>query len=107
MSLDVIPAEPSHIADTYRIRPENMMAVRTEGSQSRGRIFDRCAPARVGRIRENADQRVLCEWTSRPSAAAIASEPCVSRLVMQVRGIEQCHEDVHIEQRDHGRGTNA
>jgi hypothetical protein len=78
-----------------------MMAIRTEGPQTRGCIFDRRAPAWIGRIGDDTDQRVLCERTSRPWAGAIASEPGVSRLVMQVRGIEQRHQDVHVEQSDH------
>jgi hypothetical protein len=88
MPLNVSPAEPSGIEHAHRIGPENMLTVRTEGSQTRGCVFDCGSLAGIGRIGKYSDECVLGERTSRPSAAAIASEPGVSRLVMQVRGIE-------------------
>ncbi len=75
MTLNVIPAEPSEVAYADRVRPENMLTIRTEGTQTCGCILDRGAPARVGRSGQDADQRVFRERTSRPSATAIASEP--------------------------------
>ena len=101
MALNVIPAEPSGVAYAYRVRPEKMLTTRAEGLQTRGCILRRRAPARIGRIGQYADQPVLCERTSRPSAAAIASEPGVRRLVMQVGGIEQRNQDIYVEQGDH------
>ena len=77
-----------------------MRTIRAEGSQTRGRILHRRAPARIGRIGQYADQPILGERTSRPSAAAIAAEPGVRRLVMQVGGIEQRNQDVYVEQSD-------
>jgi hypothetical protein len=103
MTLNVIPSELSAVAYAYRVRPEEMLTIRAESSQTRGRILYRRAPAGIGRIGQNADQRVLREWTGRPSAAAIVSEPCMRRLVMQVRGIEQRNQDVYVEQSDHAR----
>ena len=102
MSLDVVPAEPSRIAYAYRVLPEDMMAIRTEGPQTRGCIFDRRAPAWVGRIGDDTDQRVLCERTSRPWAGAIASEPGVSRLVMQ-RGRDQTAQPGRLRQGERTR----
>ncbi len=101
MALNVIPVEPSGIAYADRVRPEKMLAIRTEGSQTRGCILKRRAPAGIGRIGQYADQRVLRKRTSRPSAAAIASEPGVSRLVMHVGGIKQRNQDVYVKESDH------
>src|SRR5258708_16966096 len=103
MALNVIPSELSGIAHAYRVRPENMLTIRTEGSQTRGSILDRRAPSGIGRIGQYADQRILGERTSRPSAAAIAPEPRVSGLVMQVGGIEQRNQDVRVKQSDHAQ----
>jgi hypothetical protein len=101
MALNVIPAEPSGVAYADRVRPENMLTIRTEGTQTCGCILDRGAPARVGRSGRDADHRVLRKRTSRPSAAAIASEPGVSRLVMHVGGIKQRNQDVYVKKSDH------
>ena len=101
MTLNVIPEEPSGVAYADRVRPENMLTIRTEGAQTRGCILDRGAPARIGRSGQDADQRVLRKRTSRPSAAAIASEPRVSRLVMHVGGIKQRDQDVYVKESDH------
>jgi hypothetical protein len=101
MPLNVIPAKSSGIAYGHRVRPENMSAVRAEGSQARGRILDRRAPAGIGRVGKYAHQRIFSERTRRPSAPAIAPEPGVGRPVMQVLGIEQRHQNVYVEQSDH------
>lgn len=77
-----------------------MGAIRTECSQTRGCIFYSRAPARIGRIGQYSDQCVFGQRASRPSTTAIASEPCVSRFVMDVGGIKQRNQDVYVEQRD-------
>jgi hypothetical protein len=78
-----------------------MQTIRTEDSQTRSGILDRRAPARIGRIGQYANQCVFSERTGRPSAAAIATEPRVSCLVMQVGRIKQRHQDVYVKQCDH------
>src|ERR1700730_473907 len=98
MPLDAAPAETSGVAQAHRVGPENMLTVRTEGSQPRGCILDCGSAAGIGRIGQYANQRVFGERTCRPSAAAIASDPAVSRLVMQVLGIEQRYQHVYVEQ---------
>ena len=101
MALKVIPSEPAGIANAHRVGPKNMQAIRTEDSQTRRGILERRAPAGIGRIGQYAHQRVFCQRTSCPSAAAIATEPRVSCLVMQVGGIKQRHKDVYVKQSDH------
>jgi hypothetical protein len=101
MALNVIPSEPSGIANTYRIGPEDMQTIRTEDSQTPSSILDRRATAGIGRVGQYANQRVFCERTSRPSAAAIATEPLVSCFVMQVGWIKQRHQDVYVKECDH------
>ena len=97
MTLNVGPAEPSGISHAHRIRPKKMQPIRTESSHARGSVLDGRPAARIGRIGQDTDQCVLGERTSRPSEAAVASEPRVSRLVMQMRGIEQRDQDVYVK----------
>lgn len=97
MPLNVPPLEPRALANADRIRPEDMFAVGAEGPEPRGCILHRRAPAGIRRIGQYAHQRVFSQWTGRPAMMLIDSEPCVSRLVVHVGGVEKCDQDVDVE----------
>lgn len=103
MALNVVPSEPSGLADAKRIGPEDMQTIRAQGSQAQSCIRHSRARARIRRIGQYANQRVLGERATRPSSTAIAPEPCVRRLVMQMGRIEQRNQDIYVEQSDHAR----
>ncbi len=88
VALNAVPMEPTGIAHADRVRPENVLTIRTEG---------RGAPARIGRIGQYTDERVLRERTRRPSLEAVASALGVSPLVMHVSRIEQRDQNVYVK----------
>ena len=101
MTLNPIPLEAIAIANAHRIGPENVLAIRAEGSETRDAILNRGAVAGISRVRQNTNERVLGQRASRPSSIPIEAEPSVCRLVMDMRRIEERHQHVDIEERDH------
>ena len=101
MALNVFPSESSGVAYAYRVRPENVLAIRTEGLQTQGCVLDCGAPTRIRRIGQYADKRILSKRTCRPSSASNLFEPGMSRLVIQVSGIKESNQDVHVEEGYH------
>ena len=79
-----------------------MLAIRTEASQTRGRILYAGTTTGLRRVGQHTDEPVLGERTSRLSILPIEHEPSVRRLVMYVRWIEQRDKHIHVEKSDHG-----
>src|SRR6187431_2922158 len=54
--------------------------------------------AAVAGVREHSHEPILGDWARCPPIAAVIGEPVVSKLVVDVVGVEQRDEDVDIEQ---------
>ena len=54
-------------------------------------------------------EAILRQRTSSPTRCAVVFEPVVRELMMNVVGIEQRHENIHVEQRraDHGSSSSS
>ncbi len=87
------------LANRRAVVPEDVMAARAELPEAMDE-FDRLRDDRaVGGIREDANESILREGAGGPAAGAMIRQPVVRQLVVNMIGIEQRHEDIHIQQR--------
>ena len=81
-----------------RVRPERVVSARTELAETPDELCRAVDDATVVGIGQNPNEAVLRDRTRRPAASAVVGEPIVCELVMDVVGIEQCDEQVDVEQ---------
>src|SRR4051812_38398887 len=55
----------------------------------------------VPRVRDDPHETVLSQWAGDPTFTSVAAEPLVGRLVVDVHWIEECDEEVDVEQGFH------
>jgi hypothetical protein len=101
VTLDVIPAKAPALTDAHGIWPKYMLALRTEGLQTRRCIFYGGGLTWIRRVGEYSNECVLRQRTGRPSILTIDLEPLVRRFMMDVRRIKQRNQHIHVEESDH------
>src|SRR5262245_42030076 len=100
MAANLRHVEQSIVSERKGIRPELVSAARAKLRENRGDLRNRQELAALRQVGDDADEPVLGERTGGPSCLPVFGEPVVRDVVMDVTGIEQRDEHVHVEQRD-------
>ena len=93
------------VAKGKLVRPESVVSARTEGVEASSDRRGGLMTTGVRNIRQDSDQPVLCDRTGGPPVPPVRREPCVRALVVDVVRVEECHQDVHIQQGDARQGS--
>src|ERR1017187_4951329 len=69
-------------------------------AQAAGYFSGRCFHGGRSRGTQNADASIDGDGACSPSVLSIPAEPAVRVVVMEVGGVEQRHQDIHVQQPD-------
>src|ERR1017187_7523717 len=94
------PSEKPLVAKRDLVWPEDVAAARAEFAEATDDRSPRLRAGHVGGVRENPHESVLGDRAGCPAILAVVAEPAVRSFVMYVIRIEQCDEDVDVEQCD-------
>ncbi len=86
------------VAQRHGVRPKRVITTFQKVVESPDRIAYCGPPAGIGGIREYPHRAVLGEGTRCPPAFAVLAEPLVGSLMVGVNGIEERHQDVHVQE---------
>ena len=87
------------------ILPETVLVAFAEHLQPSRSVVNGGPATGIAGIGQHSNQPVLRQRTRGPALFARLREPVVSRQVVNMTGVEQRHENVDIEQRDHEPGA--
>ena len=91
--------EQPFVAQRDSVRPEFVMTARAERPEVIDQFGYREELTSARQVAKDPDEPVLCQRAGCPPGRAIVLEPVVRELMMNVVGIEQRHEHIHVEQR--------
>jgi hypothetical protein len=94
--IDVLCIKQAHV-----VSPELVAGMCSQLRHERCDSGRRLECVRVTRIADDAQHAVFGQWAGRPRYVPGLAEPCMRRLMLHVAGVEQCDQDVHVEQIRH------
>ena len=108
----LVTAQPGHVEQSRigqrkDILPKHVPGLSAEDSKSFGDFARGCRHGRIGGTAEHPDAAILGDWARGPRRFADGREPAMSRFVVRMSCVEQCDQDVNVEQLGHSVSSRS